>query len=298
MAAVRGMGVAVMTSRSGSPSVPLARSVARCSTPKRCCSSITTAPSEPNATSSVNRACVPTTMPTAPEARPSSTAVRALPLTRLVSSSTRTSPPAHAAGALQVAEQGPHRREVLFGQHLGRHHEGALVPALHGGQQRGQRHHRLARADVALQQAVHREGPGHVGHDDGQGAALRLGELVGQAGQEARHQRVAHPAGDLAGRHGVVQGAGVDLEGPPAQHQGQLQAEELVEHQAAAGRLDHVERLGRVDGPEGLGAVPQVDGGPATRTGSGSANSPARSSASATNSPISHDVSPALAEAG
>ena len=33
-------------------------------------------------------------------------------------------------------------------------------------------------------------------------------------------------------------------------------------------------------------------------TGSGSANSPARSSASATNSPISHDVSPALAEAG
>ena len=33
-------------------------------------------------------------------------------------------------------------------------------------------------------------------------------------------------------------------------------------------------------------------------SGSGSANSPARSSASATNSPISHDVSPALAEAG
>ena len=33
-------------------------------------------------------------------------------------------------------------------------------------------------------------------------------------------------------------------------------------------------------------------------SGSGSANSPARSSASATNSPISHDVSPTLAEAG
>src|ERR1700728_3648484 len=30
MAAVRGIGVAVMTSRSGSPSVPLARNVARC----------------------------------------------------------------------------------------------------------------------------------------------------------------------------------------------------------------------------------------------------------------------------
>ena len=93
MAAVRGIGVAVITSRSGSPSAPLDRSVARCSTPKRCCSSITTQPSEPKATSSVNRAWVPTTMPTAPDASPSSTAARAFPFTLLVSNSTRTSPP-------------------------------------------------------------------------------------------------------------------------------------------------------------------------------------------------------------
>ena len=168
----------------------------------------------------------------------------------------------HAPGPLQVAEEGAHGREVLFRQHLGGDHEGTLVPALHGRQQRGQRHHRLARADVALQEPVHREGPGHVRHNDGQGAALGLGQLVGQAGQEARHERVAHAAGDLAGRHGVVQGAGVDLEGPPAQHQRQLQAEELVEHQAAAGGRDHGERLRPVDGPEGVGAVPQVDGVP------------------------------------
>ena len=49
MAAVRGIGVAVITSRSGSrpsPSSPrpLSRRAARCSTPKRCCSSITTTP--------------------------------------------------------------------------------------------------------------------------------------------------------------------------------------------------------------------------------------------------------------
>jgi hypothetical protein len=45
MAAVRGMGVAVITNTSGtsSPS-PLSRSAARCSTPKRCCSSTTTTP--------------------------------------------------------------------------------------------------------------------------------------------------------------------------------------------------------------------------------------------------------------
>ena len=51
-------------------------------------------------------------------------------------------------------------------------------------------------------------------------------------------------AGDLAGRHVVVQGAGVDLEGAAAQHERQLQPEELVEDEAAAGRLDDVERLG------------------------------------------------------
>jgi hypothetical protein len=47
MAAVRGMGVAVITSTSGTawpPSSALARSAARCSTPKRCCSSMTTTP--------------------------------------------------------------------------------------------------------------------------------------------------------------------------------------------------------------------------------------------------------------
>ena len=77
MAAVRGIGVAVITSRSGSPSVPLARRVARCSTPNRCCSSMGTAPSDPNVTSSVRRAWVPTTMLTSPDANPASTAGRA-----------------------------------------------------------------------------------------------------------------------------------------------------------------------------------------------------------------------------
>ena len=167
--------------------------------------------------------------------------------------------PSHAARALEVAQQRAHRGEVLLGQHLGRHHQGALVAALHGGEQRGQRHHRLARADVALQQSVHRERSGHVGHNDGQGPALRLGELVGKAVQEPGHQCVAHPTGDLPRRHGVVQRAGVVLEGAPPQDQCQLQAEELVEHEAPARRLHDVERLGPVNGPEGVRAVPQVD---------------------------------------
>ena len=45
MAAVRGIGVAVITSTSGTAPPPaLSRRAARCSTPKRCCSSITTTP--------------------------------------------------------------------------------------------------------------------------------------------------------------------------------------------------------------------------------------------------------------
>ena len=44
---------------------------------------------------------------------------------------------------------------MLRGEHLGGGHERALVPALHGDEQRAERHERLARADVALQQAVH-----------------------------------------------------------------------------------------------------------------------------------------------
>ena len=94
MAAVRGMGVAVMTSRSGSRPVPsaprpLSRRAARCSTPKRCCSSITTTPSEEKTTASVRSAWVPTSRSTEPSASPPSTDVRSEAGVRLVRRATR-----------------------------------------------------------------------------------------------------------------------------------------------------------------------------------------------------------------
>ena len=52
--------------------------------------------------------------------------------------------------------------------------ERALMAALHRRQERGHRHHRLARADVTLEQAVHGEGARHVGDDDGQSPTLRV----------------------------------------------------------------------------------------------------------------------------
>ena len=259
MAAVRGIGVAVITSRSGSPSAPLARSVARCSTPKRCCSSITTHPSDPNATSSVNSACVPTTMPTSPDARPSRTAARAFPFTRLVSSSTRTSPPAMPPGPSRSPRSARTAEKCCSASTSVGTMQRALVPALHRAQQGGQRDDGLARPHVALEEAVHGERPGHVGHDHRQRPPLRLRELVGQAGQEARHEGVGDRTGDLARRHVVMQRAGVHLEGTAPQHQRQLQTEELVEHEPSPRRFDHLERLGHMDGAERLGPPPQTE---------------------------------------
>ena len=62
-------GVAVSTSTCGRAEA-LSVSAPRCSTPNRCCSSITTTPSDENSTASWMSACVPTTMSISPDARP------------------------------------------------------------------------------------------------------------------------------------------------------------------------------------------------------------------------------------
>jgi len=72
----------------------------------------------------------------------------------------------------EAVEQLGHRRRMLLGQYLGRRHQRALMAALHRREQRRHRHHRLARAHIALQQTVHRVRPGQVGLDLLDGAAL------------------------------------------------------------------------------------------------------------------------------
>ena len=89
MASVRGMGVAVITNTWGGFSL-FPQSLARCATPKRCCSSMTAMPKRRNCTLSSSTAWVPTRMLTSPERRASSTSLRRLPLTMPVSSSTLT----------------------------------------------------------------------------------------------------------------------------------------------------------------------------------------------------------------
>ena len=56
------------------------------------------------------------------------------------------------------AEQPLDRREVLLGERLGRRHQRRLAAVLDGAQHRVQRHHRLAAADLAHQQPLHRRG--------------------------------------------------------------------------------------------------------------------------------------------
>ena len=92
MAAVRGIGVAVMTSRCGALSA-LAFSDSRCSTPKRCCSSITASARFGAWKVLENAACVATTMHGVPLAATASTRRRADSFMPPVSSSTGMSPP-------------------------------------------------------------------------------------------------------------------------------------------------------------------------------------------------------------
>ena len=65
IATVRGIGVAVITSTCGGQPALSVRA-ARCSTPKRCCSSTTTRPRSANSTFSSSSAWVPMTMPASP----------------------------------------------------------------------------------------------------------------------------------------------------------------------------------------------------------------------------------------
>ncbi len=129
MAAVRGMGVAVMTKRSGSPPVgpgaPLSRSWARCSTPNRCCSSMTATPNDleghvlgqqrMGADHQVDRSVgqpVHDRRPFLP-GRPAGEE----------RDPQRPDPGQRPfVGHLEVAEKGAHLRRVLLGQDLGRRH--------------------------------------------------------------------------------------------------------------------------------------------------------------------------------
>ena len=174
---MRGIGVAVSTSTSTAS--PFCVSASRWCTPKRCCSSTMASARSWKATSSWNSAWVPSSEIDVAEREPVEDVLARRP--------------ALAAGEDGDADAGRfgQRRdggEMLAGEDFGRRHEGGLPAGFDHGRRRQQRHHGLAGADIALQQAQHALRLGEVGDDVVDRLLLRMGERIGQRLEDARAQ--------------------------------------------------------------------------------------------------------------
>ncbi|MPN13556.1 hypothetical protein SDC9_160877 [bioreactor metagenome] len=73
-------------------------------------------------------------------------------------------------------QHGQEVRVVLGRQYFSRYHQCALIAVFHHIEQPGQCHNGLARADIALQQAVHRGRRGHIRNRFGNRTPLGTGE--------------------------------------------------------------------------------------------------------------------------
>ena len=138
---------------------------------------------------------------------------------------------------------------VLVGQHLSGCHERPLVATLHGSQQHGDCHDCLAGPNVALEKPVHRRRSGHVIEQLGDDPPLSVGEVKTESFDELPDHGPRDVMGDPCRPtfHGVL-----------PLHQLQLDAEEFVEHQPAAGLGYLTHRGGPVDAVIGLGATHKV----------------------------------------
>ena len=254
MAAVRGIGVAVITSTSGTgPPPAFAFSAARCSTPKRCCSSITTTPRLWNATASWISAWVPTSRSTSPAARAVSTRCRSLPVTRLVSSSTVSgrSPNSDApsSGTVMPSSIGRMLARCCSASTSVGAMKAPWWPPCTAVSSAATATTVLPAPDVALQQPVHRDRTSEVGGDLGDHLGLVARELEGERAEEPRHQ---------GARRVVLDALAGGLDHALAQHEGELDPQQLVEHEPAAGLLGLAHRLGDVDAAERRGAIDEV----------------------------------------
>ena len=112
---------------------------------------------------------------------------------------------------------------VLTRQNLGRCQQGRLRPGLYRQQHRFQRHHGLARTDIALQQPQHRAGLRHVLLDLAHRTRLRTGQ--------AERQGKLAPQGAVPNQgHATARTIGIAY-----QHQGQTVGQQLVIGKPVAG---------------------------------------------------------------
>ena len=145
---------------------------------------------------------------------------------------------AQLTGLPDRAEHRAQRAGVLRGQHLGGREQRRLLAGVDDLEHRPQRDDRLARADIALHEPVHRVFEGEIGGDLLADLLLPLGEHERQLGLE----RGGEPVGARrAGGRRALRG------GLAAQRERELHTHRLVPHQAGAGGVVVGLRLGHVD---------------------------------------------------
>jgi hypothetical protein len=147
---------------------------------------------------------------------------------------------ADAQGLQQPAEG----EVVLLRQDFRGRHDRRLAPPLDRDHHRGCSHHGLSGAHLSLQQAVHGMRGMHVPCDLLDGSLLGPGEGEGQGGKEG----LQHPA---------LRPVPVGFRGsghlPPAQQEGQLEDQELLEGQPPPGNLGLLQARREVHGPQSVG---------------------------------------------
>ena len=148
----------------------------------------------------------------------------------------------------QVAEHRGDRAVVLLGEHLGGREQRRLGTGVDDPQHRPQRHQRLAGADLALEQPVHRVRLGQVALELLADLHLARGQREGQPGVEGREQSA--PTGPGDGTLGTLTG--------PAPGEHQLGHQRLLEAEALLGGADLLVVVGTVDPPERGQRVEQV----------------------------------------
>ena len=136
----------------------------------------------------------------------------------------------------------PQRPKVLRSQDLRGGEESRLAARVDDSEHRAERHHRLPRANVPLQEALHR----HVAHKVGGDPLPHLPLARGQREREAPVERVGDPALGAASRH---RPQARDLGTPPRERR--LQDERLLVPQPRLAACRGLVVVGHVDVAEG-----------------------------------------------
>ena len=188
-------------------------------------------------------AWVPMTIPAAPDAASSSAVLRLAAGKEAVRRLIRRCP-IRCLELTRPPERAEHRLDrpgVLRGEHFGRGQQGCLPSCVHDLKHRAQGHDGLARADLPLQQSLHRVIARQLGGQLGPNRLLALGEPERQPGVE----RVQQASGRAGPGRRRVRGRRHSALG-----ENKLDRHRLVPRQPATGREPFVAAVRLVDRPQ------------------------------------------------